>query len=53
MDWTGILANELAEEEEMSMFATQMRKRVANLEDKSTLISDGKRPKQSSTYEDG
>ena len=56
MDWTGILASEPAEEEEMSIlaarFSARMRKRVADLEDESTPISDRKCPKRSSPDED-
>ena len=52
MDWTGILVNKPAEEEEMSIlavgFAARMQKRVAESEDESTPISDGKRPRRSS-----
>ena len=52
MDWTSILASESVEEEEISTlavgFATWMRKRVADSEDKSTPISNGKRPRRSS-----
>ena len=48
MDWTGILVNEPSTEEEMSMlaigFVAPMRKRVADSEDESTPISDGKHP---------
>ena len=56
VDWTGILASEHVEEEEMSMlavgFAAWMQKQVADLEDESTLISDGKCPKRSSLDEE-
>ena len=56
MDWTVILANEHAKEEEMFMisveFATRMRKRVADLEDESTPISDEKCPKRTSLDEE-
>ena len=48
MDWTGILVNEPVEEEEVPMlvvgFAAHMRKWVADSEDESTPISDGKCP---------
>ena len=56
MDWTGILTSEPAEEEEMSMLATEfvarMRKWVADLENESTPISVGKYPKWSSPDEE-
>ena len=56
VDWTRILASEPAEEEEMFMlaagFIARMQKWVANLEDESTPISDGKRPKWSSLDEE-
>ena len=56
MDWTGILASEFTEKEEMSMlasgFASWMRTRVVDSEDESTPISDGKRPRQSSPNEE-
>ena len=41
----GILASE-------SGFSTRIRKRVADLEDESTPISDGKRPRRSSPDEE-
>ena len=51
MDWAGVLASESTEEDEMSMlavgFATQIRKRDADLEDELTPIPNGKRPKRS------
>ena len=56
MNWTGVIANELAEEEEMSSlaarFSTWMRKRVAGSEGETTLSSDGKRMKQYSLDEE-
>ena len=56
MDWTSILANESTEKEKMYMvavgFATWMRKWVVDLEDESTPISDGKRPRRSSPNEE-
>ena len=51
VDWTGILASEPTEEEEMSMLAARfvalMQKWVADSEDESTTISDGKRLRRS------
>ena len=51
MDWTGIIASKLVEEEEMSMpaagFAARMHKRATDLKGESTPISDGKRPNRS------
>ena len=48
MDLIGILANKPVEEEEKSMltvgFSSLMQKRVADLEDESTPISNGKHP---------
>ena len=56
MDWAGIIANELAEEEEMSRlaarFVARVRKRAACLEDEFTLLYDWKRPQRSSPDEE-
>ena len=56
MDWTGILASDSTEKEEMSMlasgFASWMQKRVVDSEDESTPIFDGKRPRRSSPNEE-
>ena len=56
MDWTGVIASEPVEDEEMSSLATgftaQMRKWAAGLEGKTTPKSDGKRSKQSSPNEE-
>ena len=56
MDWTGILDSESAEEEEMFMlitgFAARIRKLVADSEDESTPIFDGKHPRRSSPDEE-
>ena len=56
MDWSGILANESSEEEEMSMlatgFAAQMLKQIVDLEDKLASTSDGKRLRRSSLDEE-
>ena len=55
MDWAGVIANEPAEEEEMSMlaagFSARMHKRAVGLEGESTPIFDGKRSKCSSLDE--
>ena len=51
MDRAGILSSDSVEEGDMSMlvvgFAAQMRKRVMNLEDEPTPISNGKHPERS------
>ena len=56
VDWTGIIASEPVEEEEMSSlvagFATHMRKRAAGLEGETIPSSDGKRMKRSSPDEE-
>ena len=56
VDWTGILSSEYAEEEEMSMltagFAVRMQKWVAESEDESTPISDGKSLRRFSPIEE-
>ena len=56
MDWEGIIASELAEEEEMSKltagFATRMCKRDAASEGESTPIFDDKHQKRSSLDEE-
>ena len=56
VDWTGVIANEPIEEEEMSnlavRFATLMRKRASGLEGETTPSYDGKRMKWSSLEEE-
>ena len=56
MDWTGIIANEPTEEEEMSRLAVGffalMRKRAVGSEGESTPISVVKRSKRSSPDEE-
>ena len=56
VDWTGILTSEYTKEEEMFMitngFATRMRKKVADLEDEYTPISNGKHRRRSSPDEE-
>ena len=56
MDWVGIIASELAEEEEVSRlvarFTLRMCKRAVGSEGEYTPISDGKRPKRSSPDEE-
>ena len=56
MDWTGIIASKLTEEEEMSMsatgFAARMHKRATDLKGESTPIYDGKRPNRSLLVEE-
>ena len=56
VDWTCVIASELAEEEEMSSlaarFATWMHKRVTGSEGETTLSSDGKRLKRYSLDEE-
>ena len=51
MDWAGIIASKLVEEEEMSIlsagFVARMHKRATDLKGESTPISDGKRPNRS------
>ena len=55
VDWTGVVANEPAGEEEMSSlvieFSAQMRKRATGLESEATSSSGGKRSRRSSPDE--
>ena len=55
VDWAGVLADESAKEEEMSMlavgFAAWMQKQTADSEDELTPIPDGKPPRRSSPCE--
>ena len=56
VDWTGVVANEPAEEEEMSSlavgFASQMHKQRASSEGEATSISGGKRSRRPSQNEE-